>query len=61
VTKVRSWIRYFVIAGDAVFVLWIIRNGMEAGFRGRPVEVVSWVGLIALLVLNAVLLWREGK
>ena len=38
-TKVRSGIRYFVIAGNAVFVLWIIRNGMEAGFRGRPVEV----------------------
>lgn len=60
-TKVRSWIRHFVIAGNAVFVLWIIRNGMEAGFRGRPVEVASWVGLIALLVLNAVLLWREDK
>ena len=60
-TKVRSCIRYFVIAGNAVFVLWIIRNGMEAGFRGRPVEVASWVGLIALLVLNAVLLWREDK
>jgi len=61
VTKVRSWIRYFVIAGNVVFVLWIIRNGMEAGFRGRPVEVASWVGLIVLLVLNAVLLWREDK
>jgi len=61
VTKVRSWVRYFVIAGNVVFVLWIIRNGMEAGFRGRPVEVASWVGLIALLVLNAVLLWREDK
>ena len=60
-TKVRSWIRYFVIAGNVVFVLWIIRNGMEAGFRGRPVEVASWVGLIVLLVLNAVLLWREDK
>lgn len=60
-TKVRSWIRHFVIAGNAVFVLWIIRNGMEAGFRGRPVEVASGVGLIALLVLNAALLWREDK
>jgi len=61
VTKVRSWLRYLVIAGNVVFILWIIRNGMEAGFRGSPVEVVSWVGLIALLALNAVLLWREGK
>ena len=60
-TKARSWIRYFVIAGNVVFVLWIIRNGMEAGFRGRPVEVASWVGLIVLLVLNAVLLWRRDK
>ena len=60
-TKVRSWIRYLVIAGNVVFVLWIIRNGMEAGFRGGPVEVASWVGLIVLLVLNGVLLWREDK
>jgi len=59
VTRVRSWLRYAAVAGNVVYLLWIIRNGIEQGFRGRPVEVVSWVGLLVLLILNAALLWHR--
>ena len=58
-TRVRSWLRYAAVAGNVVYLLWIIRNGIEQGFRGRPVEVVSWVGLLVLLILNAALLWHR--
>lgn len=60
-SKVRSWLRYAAIAGNVVYILWIVRNGINEGFRGRPVEVVSLVGLLVLLTLNAVLLSRRDK
>ena len=56
--RVRRWLRYAAIAGDGVFVLWVLRNGLEQGFRGTPVELASSLGLIVLLILNAVLLAR---
>jgi hypothetical protein len=57
----RSWLVYVAIAGNVVYVPWILRNGIEQGFRGTPVEVVSWIGLLVLLLLNATLLWRHHK
>ncbi|MDR3686613.1 MAG: hypothetical protein P4L93_06635 [Coriobacteriia bacterium] len=54
--RTRSWLRYAAIAGNVLYVLWMLRNGLEAGFRGRPVEVASVAGLIVLLALNTVLL-----
>jgi hypothetical protein len=57
--KVRHWVRYGVIVGDVVYVLWIVRNGINEGFSARPVEAASLVGLLILLVLNAVLLARR--
>jgi hypothetical protein len=59
-TGIRRWLRYAAIAGNVVYILWITRNGIEAGFRGRPVEVVSSVGLLVLLALDSVLLWHRG-
>lgn len=61
--RIPPWLRYLAVAGDVVYILWIVRNGMESGFRGTPVEVVSFVGLIVLLALNAglLLLWRSAK
>ena len=56
--RVRRWLRYAAIVGDGVFVLWVLRNGLEQGFRGTPVELASSLGLIVLLILNAVLLAR---
>jgi hypothetical protein len=44
-----------------VYVLWIVRNGIDEGFRGRPVEVVSLAGLLALLILNVALLSRGDR
>jgi len=52
----RLWLRNAAIAGNVLYVLWMLRNGLEVGFRGRPVEVASIAGLIVLLALNTVLL-----
>jgi hypothetical protein len=61
VIRVRSLLRYAAIAGNVIYVLWIVRNGINEGFRGRLVEVVSLVGLLVLLILNAVLLYHRDK
>ena len=46
------------IGGSALFVLWILYNGVDSGFAGTPVQIASMVGLITLLTLNIVLLSR---
>lgn len=53
--------RYVAIAGNILFALWILYNGVNEGFRGTPVEIVSYVGLVVLLPLNAILLILVGR
>ena len=60
-SRVRTWLRYAAIAGDVVFILWVLRNGIEDRFRGTPVEMASFMGLTVLLLLNAALLLRPEK
>jgi len=52
-------IKYSVIAGNALYILWIIYNGIDSGFSGRPVEVVALLGLLVLLTLNSILVARK--
>ncbi len=53
-------LRYIALAGNTIFILWIVYNGIDEGSRsiGR-VEVVSLTGLLLLLALNIILLWRQ--
>jgi hypothetical protein len=52
---------YAAIAGNVIYVLWILRNGIDEGFSGSIVQIVSYVGLLFLLMLNTVLLYRKEK
>jgi hypothetical protein len=60
--RTRNYIlfRNVVIIGNALFVLWILRNGMNEGWKGTPLEIVSFIGLILLLTLNTILLFRKA-
>ena len=58
-SSTRSWLRYVAIAGNAAFVLWVLYNGIDEGFRGGPVAMASMVGLIVVLALDTVLLWPK--
>jgi hypothetical protein len=54
-------LRYVALAGNVIYILWIIYNGIDEGFRYiGSVQAVSLVGLIILLILNLILL-RESK
>ena len=59
--RMLRWLTVLAIAGDVVYVLWILGNGIDEGFRARPVEAVSLIGLMLLLLLNAVLLLRSRQ
>ena len=41
------------IAGDILFVLWILYNGINEDFQGTTVEKFSYVTLMGLLAVNA--------
>lgn len=53
-------LRYIALFGNIMFILWILYNGIDEGSRsvGR-VEALSLTGLLLLLALNCVLLWRS--
>jgi len=54
-------IKKLVIAGNVTFILWIWFNGIDEGFSGPPLQVVSYIGLTALLITNIVLLVKKNK
>jgi SNF family Na+-dependent transporter len=49
------------IAGNILFTLWILYNGINEGFQGTTIEKLSYVTLMGLLVVNAFLLIRNRR
>ena len=47
---------WLTITGNALYILWIVYNGIESGFKGSLVSIVSYLGLITLLLVNISLL-----
>jgi hypothetical protein len=52
---------WLAVAGNVLFVAWVAYNAIDSGFRGTLPEVVSGIGLAALLVLDTVLLLRRSR
>jgi hypothetical protein len=52
-------LRYAAICGNILFVLWILFNAMDEGFRGTLPEKLSAIGMIGLLTVNCFLLLRK--
>ena len=52
-------LRYVALTGDIIYILWILYNGMDERFRNIfSVEAVVLIGLIFLLILNIILLFK---
>jgi uncharacterized membrane protein YjfL (UPF0719 family) len=49
-------ISWAIVAGNILFVLWILYNGINENFQGTLLEKVSYITLMGLLVVNAFLL-----
>lgn len=59
--SVHRLLCYAAMLGNVLFILWILSNGIDEGFRGTPVQVASYVSLILLLTLNTVLLFNRSR
>jgi hypothetical protein len=49
------------IAGNVLFALWILYNGINVGFQGTTIEKFSYAALMVLLAVNAFLLIRNYR
>ena len=49
------------IAGNILFVLWILYNGINESFQGTTIEKISYITLMGLLAVNALLLIRKTR
>jgi hypothetical protein len=61
VDRIPAWLKYVAVAGNVVFMLWIVYNGIDSGFAGTLPERASFVGLLALLTLDSVLLLASRR
>lgn len=57
-TKLLFWA---ALAGNVLFILWILFNGMNEGFQGTLPEKASYAGLMGLLAINSFLLLRSRR
>jgi len=51
------------IIGNVIYILWLLRNAIDSGFKIN-VEAVAVMGLLFLLIFNIALLYlmsKEGK
>lgn len=53
---------YIIVLGNTLFILWMLYNGIDEGFTGSTgPEVVSYICLTMLLIVNSVLILRKNK
>jgi hypothetical protein len=59
--KKNIWLllRYAALIGNAVFFFWIIINGIDEGFKGTPVEKLSYVVLLCILAVNFAVIFKK--
>lgn len=58
---VYGLLKYAAVAGNILFVLWMLLNGIAEGFKATIYEIASYIGLTLLLTLNTVLLLHKDK
>ena len=58
IIELLSWL---AIAGNILFVLWILYNGINESFQGTTIEKISYITLMGLLAVNALLLIRKNR
>jgi hypothetical protein len=49
------------VAGNILFILWILYNGINEGFRGTLIQKVAFITLTGLLATNTFLLVRGRR
>ncbi len=52
-------LKFAALAGNLLFILWMLYNGVDEGFRATPYQLASYVGLTLLLLLNSILIFAK--
>jgi len=59
--EIISTLKILASIGNVLFILWILYNGINEGFPGTALEVISYIVLIGLLDVNTILLLGARK
>ena len=58
---INKILRNLVLLGNLIYILWILYNGINEGFKNiLSVQAIALIGLIILLGLNIFLLWPKN-
>ncbi len=58
-SRIYNLIRHTAIFGNVMYILWILYNGIDEGFKDiASIQGLSYLGLLVLLALNLFLLYR---
>ncbi len=53
------YLKYLALTGNSLFILWLLYNGMNEGWRATPYQLISYIALVFLLLLNSALLFYK--
>ncbi len=56
---IYNLLRIAALSGNILFILWMLFNGIDEGFKATPYQLASYLSLTALLVLNSVLVFYK--
>ena len=58
---VLKFLRPFALFGNILYILWIVYNGIDEGFRNiRSLQAMVLLGLICPLILNFILIKKNN-
>ena len=58
---IRSLLKFMAVAGNMLLILWMLYNGVDEGFRASAYQLLSYIGLTILLLLNSYLILSADK
>lgn len=58
-TASNVFLRRAVIVGNSLFILWILFNGMDEGWKAKPRQIATYIVLIALLLASSYLIAKS--
>jgi hypothetical protein len=60
-SELHKSLGYIAVLGNILFILWLLYNGIDEGFKATPYQLMSYIGLTLLLILNSYLVLRRDR
>jgi hypothetical protein len=54
--ELKNVLTILAVIGNILYILWILYNGINEGFEGTLLEIISYITLMGLLAVNTILL-----